>query len=125
MSDGAPQAGDGRPATLIVPARMIALGSAALMEGFALIGFETHVDPAPEEIEKLMHDLLRTQEAALVVIEQSLARNPGRHLVRAQNEGGRIVITEIPELGLPENYHSRVETLVQQVLGAGALEVSE
>lgn len=125
MSDGAPQAGDGRPATLIAPAHMIALGSAALMEGFALIGFETHVDPAPEEIEKLMHDLLRTQEAALVVIEQSLARNPGRHLVRAQNEGGRIVITEIPELGLPENYHSRVETLVQQVLGAGALEVSE
>lgn len=125
MSDGVPQPGDGRPATLIAPARMIALGSAALMEGFALIGFEIHVDPAPEEIEKLMHDLLRTQQAALVVIEQSLARNPGRHLVRAQNEGGRIVITEIPELGLPENYHSRVETLVQQVLGAGALEVNE
>lgn len=125
MSEGAPQSGEGRQATLIAPARMIALGSAALMEGFALIGFETHVNPAPEEVEDLMRDLLRKQQAALVVIEQRLARNPGRHLMRAQNEGGRIVITEIPELGLPENYHSRVETLVQQVLGAGALEVRE
>jgi vacuolar-type H+-ATPase subunit F/Vma7 len=125
MSNGAPQSGEGRPAPLIAPARMIALGSAALMEGFALIGFETHVNPAPEEIEKLMRDLLRMQQAALVVIEQSFARNPGRYLMRAQNEGGRIVITEIPELGLPENYHSRVETLVQQVMGAEALEVKK
>ncbi len=123
MNGAIPQSGEDRQATLIAPARMIALGSAALMEGFALIGFETHVSPEPEAIEKLMYDLLRTQQAALVVIEQSLARNPGRHLLRAQNEGGRIVITEIPELGLPENYHSRIEALVQQVLGAEALEV--
>ncbi len=123
MTDSAPSAA--KHETLIAPARMIALGSAALMEGFALIGFETHVDPAPEEIERLMHDLLRTQQAALVVIEQNLARNPGRHMVRAQNEGGRIVITEIPALTLPENYHSRVETLVQQVLGTAAIEVKE
>jgi vacuolar-type H+-ATPase subunit F/Vma7 len=124
MTNGKPSA-EGKQATLIAPARMIALGSAALMEGFALIGFETHVDPAPETIDRLMRDLLRTQQAALVVIEQSFAANPGRHLLRAQNEGGRIVITEIPELQLPENYHSRVETLVQQALGATALEVKE
>jgi vacuolar-type H+-ATPase subunit F/Vma7 len=125
MSNGTAQSSESGRATLIAPARMIALGSAALMEGFALIGFETHVDPQPAEIEKLMHDLMRMQQAALVVIEQSLARNPGRHLMRAQNEGGRIVITEIPELGLPENYHSRVESLVQQVLGVEALEVQK
>ncbi len=107
------------------PARMIALGGAALMEGFALIGFETHADAAPEEIEKLMHDLMRNQQAALVVIEQRLAHNPGRHLMRAHNEGGRIVITEIPEILLPEGYHSRVETLVQEILGPAALEVQE
>ncbi len=124
MTNGAPPPVQARQEPLIAPARMIALGSAALMEGFALIGFETHVNPAPEQIEQLMHDLLRTQQAALVVIEQRLARDPGR-LLRAQNEGGRIVITEIPELGVPEDYHSRVETLVQQVLGAAALEVRE
>lgn len=123
MTENEPTGAHGRQGTLIAPARMIALGSAALMEGFALIGFETHVDPTAEDIEILMHDLLRTQQAALVVIEQTLAANPGRHLVRAQNEGGRIIITEIPELRLPENYHSRVETLVQQALGAAALEV--
>ncbi len=125
MTNGTPAAAEPRQETLIAPARMIALGSAALMEGFALIGFETHVDPAPEEIDRLMRDLLRTQQSALVVIEQRLAANPGRHLLRAQNEGGRIVITEVPELRLPENYHSRVETLVQQALGAAALEVKE
>ncbi len=125
MTNGAPSSGEEKAALLIAPARMIALGSAALMEGFALIGFEVHVDPAPEEIDRLMRDLLRTQQSALVVIEQRLAARPGRHLLRAQNEGGRIVITEIPELRQPENYHSRVETLVQQALGASALEVKE
>ncbi len=125
MTNDAQPAPEARHETLIAPARMIALGSAALMEGFALIGFETHVDPAPEEIDRLMRDLLRTQQAALVVIEQKLAAHPGRHLLRAQNEGGRIIITEIPELRLPENYHSRVETLVQQALGTAALEVKQ
>lgn len=125
MTNGQPYASEGKQPGPVAPARMIALGSTALMEGFALIGFETHIDPAPEEIEKLMHDLLRTQQAALVVMEQGLAHNPGPHMARAQNEGGRIVITEIPEIRLPENYHSRVETLVQEVLGAAALEVKE
>jgi vacuolar-type H+-ATPase subunit F/Vma7 len=125
MTNESQAAGEGKQAALLPPARMIALGSAALMEGFALIGFETHVDPSPDEIDGLMRDLLRTQQAALVVIEQQLTARPGRHLLRAQNEGGRIVITEIPELRQPENYHSRVETLVQQALGAGTLESEE
>ncbi|HXU93834.1 MAG TPA: V-type ATP synthase subunit F [Gallionella sp.] len=106
----------------LAPARLIALGSAALMEGFALIGFETHADPAPEDVEKLMQELLRNQQAALVVIEQNLAKDPGRYLQRAQSEGGRIVITEIPEIHLSAGYHSRVEDLVQHLLGPAALE---
>jgi len=105
------------------PARMIALGSAALMEGFALIGFETWPDPAPEAIEKLLHELMRNQQAALIVIEQDLALHPGRHLSRAQREGGRIVITEIPGIRMSDSYHSRVESLVQGILGPAALEV--
>lgn len=109
----------------LAPARMIALGSAALMEGFALIGFETHADPGPEIVEKLLQELMRNQQAALVVIEQGLARHPGRHLLRAQHEGGRIVITEIPEIHLSAGYHSRVESLVQSILGPAALEAQE
>ncbi len=107
------------------PARMIALGSAALMEGFALIGFETHAEPSPEEVEAVMQELIRSQQSALVVIEQGLARNPGRNLLRVQNEGGRIVITEIPEIRKSGSYHSRVESLVQSTLGSAALEVRE
>ena len=48
-----------------LPARLIALGSTALTEGFALIGFETHPDPTPEVLEDLLRDLLRRQQAAL------------------------------------------------------------
>ena len=109
----------------LAPARMIALGSAALMEGFALIGFETHVDPAPEAVEKLMQELLRNQQAALVVIEQSLTRNAGRFLLHAQREGGRLVITEIPEIHLSGSYHSRVENLVQSILGSASTETQQ
>jgi len=114
-----------RQSSSLAPARMIALGSAPLMEGFALIGFETHVDPTPEAIEELMQKLMRDQQGALVVIEQSLARNAGRNLTRAQREGGRIIITEIPEIHLSGGYHSRVENLVLEILGATALEAKE
>lgn len=109
----------------LAPARMIALGSPALTEGFALIGFETHTDPAPEDVEALMGELIRNQQSALVVVEQRLARNPGRHMLRAQNEGGRIVITEIPEILKSGSYHSRVESLVLGILGPAALEARE
>ncbi len=103
-------------------ARLIALGSTALMEGFALIGFETHADPTPEALEDLLRELLRRQQAALVVIEQGLAQNPGRQLMRALREGARVVITEIPALQQPPRYRSRVDRLVESVLGASALE---
>lgn len=111
--------------SLTAPARLIALGSSALMEGFELIGFETFPDPAPEVLEMLFQELLRKQQAALVVIEQGLAQNPGRHLMRAQSEGGRIIITEIPEILQSASYHSRVENLVQSILGPTALEIQE
>ncbi|MGA8147451.1 MAG: V-type ATP synthase subunit F [Gallionellaceae bacterium] len=111
--------------SLTAPARLIAFGSSALMEGFELIGFETFPDPTPEVLEMLFQELLRKQQAALVVIEQGLAQNPGRHLMRAQSEGGRIIITEIPEIMQSANYHSRVENLVQNILGPAALEIQE
>lgn len=105
-----------------LPARLIALGSTALTEGFALIGFETHPDPTPEVLEDLLRDLLRRQQAALVVIEQGLVQSPGPQLTRALREGARIVITEIPALQHPPSYRSRVDRLVESVLGASALE---
>lgn len=103
-------------------ARLIALGSAALMEGFALIGFETYPDPTPAAVEDLLRDLLHGPQGALVMIEQGLVQNPGRQLTRALREGARIVITEIPALQHPARYRSRVDGLVQALLGPGALE---
>lgn len=106
-------------------ARLIALGGAALMEGFALIGFETYADPAPAVLEDLFQDLLRGQQAALVVIEQGLEQQPRGHLARALREGGRIVITEIPGLQQSDPYHSRIDRMVEGILGPTALKLQE
>ncbi len=123
MTNGKPAGDAHQQLSLTAPARLIALGSSALMEGFELIGFETYPDPTAEIIEELFYELLRKQQAALVVIEQGLTQHPGRHLMHAQREGGRIIITEIPEILESASYHSRVESLVQSVLGSAALEI--
>lgn len=106
-----------------VPAtRMIALGSAALTEGFSLIGIETLADATPEQLENLLADLVRRQEKALVFLEHSLARSQGPWLRHVREEGGRIVIAEVPPLHTPGDYHPQVEDVVRAILGAQALE---
>lgn len=107
----------GIPAT-----RMIALGSAALTEGFSLIGVETIPDATAEQLESLLADLVKRQEKALVFLEDSLVRSQGSWLRHVREEGGRIVIAEVPPLHMPENYHPQVEDLVRAILGAQALE---
>ena len=106
-----------------VPAtRMIALGSAALTEGFSLIGIETLADATPEQLENLLADLVRRREKALVFLEHDLARSQGRWLRHVREEGGRIVIAEVPPLHAPGDYHPQVEDVVRAILGAQALE---
>lgn len=106
-----------------VPAtRMIALGSAALTEGFSLIGVETVPDATPEQLENLLAGMVKHQEKALVFLEHSLARSEGPWLRRVREEGGRIVIAEVPPLHTPEDYHPQVEDVVRAILGAQALE---
>ena len=102
------------------PARLIALGGAALMEGFALIGFETIANPTAAAVEELMRRLLQEQQEAFVVIEQGLTRQPGSQLARALREGARLVITVIPGLQDPPGYPSRVDQLVSNVRSAAA-----
>lgn len=104
------------------PTRMIALGSAALTEGFSLIGVETIPDATPEALEELLADLVRRQEKALVFLEHDLARSQGPWLTRVREEGGRVVVAEIPPLHAPEDYHPQVEDVVRAILGASALE---
>jgi vacuolar-type H+-ATPase subunit F/Vma7 len=105
--------------------RLIAMGSAALMDNFALIGFETHADAEPEDVEGLLDRLTRERTRALLVLEQALAREPGPALARARNEDPHLVIVEIPPLQAPDEFRPEVEELVRLVLGPGALEAPE
>ncbi|MVF23049.1 hypothetical protein EVC37_15705 [Methylocaldum sp. BRCS4] len=102
--------------------RLIALGSTALLEGFALIGFETHADATPDILEAVLKDLVRTQEKALIVLEQALARSGTALLTQVRAEGGRIVVVEIPSLQAPEDHQAAVDDLVRRVLGPSVLE---
>ena len=102
--------------------RMIAMGTAALAEGFALLGFETYPDADAARVEKVLEELVRGQHEALVILEQHLARNDGVFLKQVRNESGRIVVTEVPPLHAPADYRPPVEELVERSLGASALE---
>ena len=104
--------------------RMIVLGSAQLTDGFKLIGLETYPDATPETLEKLLAHLVATDATALIFLEHALARASGAWLERVRNEGGRIIITEIPPLHAPGSYQPAVDDLVRSALGPSALEES-
>ena len=101
--------------------RMIAMGSAALTQGFAMIGVETWADATEVQLDEVLSSLLQTNQNALVLLEPYLARCSCSSLSKVRNEGGRIVVTEIPPLEMPEDYHPEVEDLVFSVLGPDAL----
>ncbi len=102
--------------------RIIAMGGQALIDGFALLGCETHADATPEDVERVLLELLRRKEKALLFLEHSISRTGGPNLERVRSEGGDIVISEIPPLQAPEDYHPPVEELVTRILGPSALE---
>ncbi len=101
--------------------RLLALGSAALTDGFALIGFETVPEATPRQLEELLAGLMGSRQNALVIIGQDLALSDGPWLKRARHKGGRIVLAEIPPLDAPETHRLAVEDLIGSVLGPGAL----
>ncbi len=102
--------------------RLIAMGSAPLMQGFSLIGAETYPDAGAAELERVLAELVRGDQKALIFLELDLARSDGFWLRRVRGEGGRIVITEIPSLARPDEYAPEVDRLVRRLLGEAALE---
>jgi vacuolar-type H+-ATPase subunit F/Vma7 len=102
--------------------RMIAMGSEALTDGFAMIGFETFPDASVDQLEELLADLLRQRVRAWIVIEPYLSHEPGKLLQQVRSEGGYILVTEIPPLNAPDDHRLAVEDLVTSVLGERALE---
>lgn len=101
--------------------RLIAMGSAALTEGFSLIGFETWPDASEEDLEEVLNEIMSQKQKALVFLEPHLAKCDCSSLRKVQMEGGNILVTEIPSLHTPGDYRPQVEDLVVSVLGASAL----
>lgn len=104
------------------PTRLVALGQAPLMEGFRLIGLETHPDATHETVEHVLAEMVRAGDRALVLLEHHLAAGRGPWLEHVRSEGGRIVVTEIPPLAAPGTYAPAVDQLVRAILGPGALD---
>lgn len=102
-------------------ARLVVLGSAGLVDGFRLIGAEVHADAAPDTVETVLEQLAHSGDAALVLLESPLAHAGGFWLNRLRNEGGRVVITELPPLPSPQDYAPAVDEVVKAVLGPDAL----
>ena len=102
-------------------ARLVVLGSAGLAHGFSLIGAEVHADADPATVESVLEQLATSSDEALVLLETHLAHAGGYWLNRLRNEGGRIVITELPPLPAPQDYAPAVDAVVRAVLGPDAL----
>ncbi len=98
------------------------MGSQALAEGFALLGFEIFQDANTETVESELSKLLKSKERALVFLEDKLTQQPGPSFLRARTEAAGIIITEIPPLNAPETYRPSVEELVARVLGPSVLD---
>jgi vacuolar-type H+-ATPase subunit F/Vma7 len=100
---------------------LVVLGSAGLTEGFSLIGAEIYADADPAKVEEVLGQLVKSGDQALVLLETHLAHAGGHWLNRLRNEGGRIVVTELPPLAAPNNYAPAVDEVVRAVLGPEAL----
>lgn len=102
--------------------KMIAMGSAALMDGFTLLGIKTYADETAETVNTVLSELHRNRERALVFIQQSLFDAKIPMIQQLRNRGGLILICEIPDLQAVQDYQPRVETLIRRVLGSSVLE---
>lgn len=101
--------------------RLVVLGSAGLTEGFSLIGAEVYPDADQAKVEEVLAQLVKDGSEALVLLESVLAHAGGAWLNRLRNEGGRIVVTELPPLSAPHDYAPAVDDVVRAVLGPEAL----
>ena len=102
--------------------RIVAIGSQALMDGFALLGIETHTDMSVHALEQLLNSLVRSQERTLIYLQQDLANAdlPVLHYLR--QEGGNVLISELPSLHEPDNRQAPIDALIAKVIGPSALE---
>jgi vacuolar-type H+-ATPase subunit F/Vma7 len=97
--------------------RKIFIGSHALTDGFRLIGFETLTEPDAGRLDELLSELLRDKQRALLIIEQSINQIDSKLLGQIRNEGGHIVLTEVPSLHDPDNFQSDLDGQLRKLTG--------
>lgn len=97
--------------------RIIALGSAPLMDGFRLAGVEVMPNADADQLEALLKSLVTEKAKALVLVESGLIDEPGPWLHRVQSEGGRVVVVQIPSLVSGGEYRSDVDRLISMAGG--------
>jgi hypothetical protein len=103
---------------------MLFLGEETLADGFRLIGFETYANPTPEEADRLLRDLRRTQAKAFVVVDDALMSQKIPNLHRVRQEGGRIVVIAVPALGPQPSLTSEVAQRLASLFGTSTLETA-
>lgn len=101
--------------------RMIVLGSPVLARGFRLIGFEALENPNHQEVSALLKELQVHQQRAFMVVEQSIADDMRDLFCPIQQEGGDILMVEIPSIHEPEKLDSYLAAGIVQKLGPHAL----
>jgi len=104
--------------------RVLAIGSQALMDGFSLLGIETHSDPDREMLEKLLYGISRNKEYALIYLQQEPWHADVPILGQIRKEGGSVLISEIPPLNAPTDLSASIDKLITKVIGPSALESS-
>jgi vacuolar-type H+-ATPase subunit F/Vma7 len=104
------------------PTRMLFLGEESLADGFRLIGFETHANPAPEEVDRILRNLRRNREKAFVVVDDAVMGQEIPNLKQVRKEGGRIVVIAVPSLSAPTVLASEVANRLAALFGTTALQ---
>jgi vacuolar-type H+-ATPase subunit F/Vma7 len=101
----------------MVATRQLFLGEANLATGFSLAGFEVFPDADSAQLDALLEQLIAERSHAFVVIDQALAGSDSKRLRQVREEGGRILLTQVPRLTEPDNMHSAIDDHIQQLLG--------
>jgi len=97
--------------------RMLFLGDDGLADGFRLIGFETHANPSPQDVERVLRALQREREHAFVIVDDAVMQADIPALQQLLDEGGRIVVIAIPPLAAPPRLSSSVAGRLAAMFG--------
>ncbi|MGB0721786.1 MAG: V-type ATP synthase subunit F [Gammaproteobacteria bacterium] len=102
------------------PTRLIFMGEEALADGFALVGFETHPDPTPRQLDELLAGLIRNRERAFLVLDTAVGASDSTLLDQVCSEGGRIVVSQVPSLRTPDQFESDLDRQIRLLTGETA-----